>query len=566
MKKINFHASLVGSMMLVSSCQKKLEQEIAHNLPTTIFLNKAKEQDCTLFKTNLQLLRAGQPILDTAGGSLIKKIGLPEPDTKDACCNCISQTYNAAEVFSEQAAMNPAAGVATVGTLWHMNSIADGSYQQLIAPKRKPMVISIDIPFATYPVDTVKNPDGIGAVRKSINNLLLNNVFTATPVDANQTMETVYSYEHAAMKSQISVSGWGQNLRASFNFEDKSIKSRLIVKFIQKYYTINVDAPVDGACGFFEELPDLSNLDAPPVYVSSVTYGRMAYLFIESSSSEHELKLAIGATINAYGGSGKADISKEQQSLLEKSSIRGYVLGGNGNTGMQALTGFAGFKNHVSQGGSFSKESPGSPISYVLSYLDNGKVANVKLSSTYVVRDCQPKSNTEMVFKPVNKGSYSKMFYDLTEYFAWGPLQKPEFCPNLNCSDGEFNGHGPIVEGFVKLFPQQTHQGTEIWADFQFSFIESNYDTHAYVRNSAKLFILPIDKQFVGFASQPVANLLQYIDNGIKPARNLPMDGDIVEDCIINGDTGGGDVPCNDVGGDMSWIAIKFKPIRILVR
>jgi hypothetical protein len=459
--------------------------------------------------------------------------------------------------------MNPAAGVASVGTLWHGGSIADGSYRQLIA-KRKPMVISIDLPFVSQAADTVKDPNSIASVRQSVNRLL-QGASNATPAQISSNMESIYSLEQAAMKSHISASGWGSNLKASFDFSNTSIKSRLLVKFIQKYYTINADLPPNGVCDFFEVLPNLSQIDVPPVYTSSVTYGRIAYLFIESTSFEHELKWAVEATVKAYGVTVNGGVSQEQKNVINNAKINAFVLGGNGRAGAEAVTGFEGFKNYISQGGNFSKDSPGAPISYVLSYLDNNKVANVKLSSTYVVRNCTEKSAEEMIFTPVNTAVYSANFFKLTGYYAFGPLQNRDWCPNLDCGDGEFDGNGPVVTGKIKLSHEDTNQGTEIWGDFQFAFDEF-YDTHAYVKQKVKLFVLPKNKRFVDFASQPVANLVQYIDNDVIAHDKIPMDGDIVEDCIINGDTGGDDVPCHDVGGDQSWIAIKFKPIRIMVK
>lgn len=68
------------------------------------------------------------------------------------------------------------------------------------------------------------------------------------------------------------------------------LKTRLVARFIQNYYTLDMDMPSSPADLFDGEVNATLFGTHMPMYVSSVTYGRMALFTIESELEETEVK------------------------------------------------------------------------------------------------------------------------------------------------------------------------------------------------------------------------------------------------------------------------------------
>ena len=73
--------------------------------------------------------------------------------------------------------------------------------------------------------------------------------------------------------------------------------------------------------------------------------------------------------------------------------MKAYVLGGSGADAGTIINGFDEFKNYIIQGGNFSKESPGSPISYKLRYIHDNTIARVVFAASYPIRTAIPRTD-----------------------------------------------------------------------------------------------------------------------------------------------------------------------------
>jgi len=123
-----------------------------------------------------------------------------------------------------------------------------------------------------------------------------------------------------------------------------------------------MNVPEDGI--FVQERPDPTKFGAySPVYVSSLTFGRMGLFFLESSYSVAEVTAALEGTLSnlSIGGS----ISSTYKTILNTSIIKVYATGGSGAAAVEAISGYDGFVNFVKSGGKFNQDSRGQfyPIS-----------------------------------------------------------------------------------------------------------------------------------------------------------------------------------------------------------
>jgi thiol-activated cytolysin len=203
------------------------------------------------------------------------------------------------------------------------------------------------------------------------------------------TIEEVYSEEQLAIALGANMESGMVSVAGSFDFNDTTKRSRLVAKFIQKYYSIDLDIPARPT-DFFKDLNTITQLGAvSPMYVSTVTYGRLALFTVESSYSATEIKAALDA---AYNGaiSASASIDTAYSTMMTNSSIKAYIVGGSGADAAGSVNGYDAFKDYITRGGDYSSTSPGAPISYKLRYLSNNEIGKIVLSSEYDVRNCQP--------------------------------------------------------------------------------------------------------------------------------------------------------------------------------
>lgn len=111
------------------------------------------------------------------------------------------------------------------------------------------------------------------------------------------------------------------------NSQKTNIKSRLLGQLISKNFTVTMEVPINGF--FKDKSRDIS--EENPVYVRSISYGKIALLSVESEYSFEEVKKSVEAGIkwkifNAGGGYSTKDIE-----ILQKSTITLYLISDDTN-------------------------------------------------------------------------------------------------------------------------------------------------------------------------------------------------------------------------------------------
>lgn len=294
--------------------------------------------------------------------------------------------YTAAAGYDEQIVLNPQTDVIYPGALIKGESILDGSYVP-IPVGRKPITISTSLQGAESVSVNVEDPR-LSTVREAVNGLM-NQEYDVPPANLGFTVENIYSREQMDLALNISYSSGINSVSSSFDFSNTEIKSRVVAKFIQNYYTLDLDLP-SRPSDLIDGDPNSSNLGSlMPMYVSTVTFGRMALFTVESEYSESEVHAYLEASYAGVDGDASADFEK----LSSKSTMKVYVLGGSGEDASATINGFEDFKNYVTSGGNFSKTSPGAPVSYKLRYIHDNTIARVVSMASYPVRTAVPRTD-----------------------------------------------------------------------------------------------------------------------------------------------------------------------------
>src|SRR5690606_26762368 len=106
-------------------------------------------------------------------------------------------------------------------------------------------------------------------------------------------------------------------------------------------YTVDLDAPSSPSALLapYVRLPDVQEkMDEtrPPVYVSSVTYGRMVVFTFESEYSSTEMGAALDF---AYSGGVdvSGDVSVTYKDIISKSKITAFILGGDAGSAVKTI-------------------------------------------------------------------------------------------------------------------------------------------------------------------------------------------------------------------------------------
>lgn len=292
------------------------------------------------------------------------------------------------------------------------DSVVSGLFRQEVMP-RAPLTISVGLESLGGSRSATMQSPSLSSSREAVSSILSSSIDGATPAMIDFQMEQVYSKEQLSLALDASVA-WGTGeVDAGFDFNKQDVKSRYLVKYVQSYYTIDVDEPVSGGDFFssavgLDDVKDRFNDTNIPLYVSSITYGRMVIFTLESNQSSEEIGAALSAAFSAGVTDVDIEMSFEHKQLLETSTIHAVVIGGNGDHAAKAVYGIEGIKSFIQEGGNYSKESPGAPIAYKLKHLGDNSPARMSLTTEYDAKTCVRVSSTYAVrlkqFKVVDGG------------------------------------------------------------------------------------------------------------------------------------------------------------------
>ena len=215
---------------------------------------------------------------------------------------------------------------------------------------------------------------------------------------SNYLAETAYSMNEASVKMGVAVSWMNGSVKANFAGSWLSKKTTMIVRFVQAYYTVSFAAPaspekVFGPLVTADDARPYMGPGNPPAFVSSVTYGRMLIMKVETDESERDLRAALDLAFNKV----KVDIDVASKNVLKNSTFSVFVLGGSPDDAAKIQASdsesrAAALGDYIQNGANFDPKSPGVPISYTMRRLsDNG---TIKVSSTidYQVPVCTPQA------------------------------------------------------------------------------------------------------------------------------------------------------------------------------
>ncbi len=307
---------------------------------------------------------------------------------------CVTQSLTETRQFDRIVAYAANSDSLWPGAIVAGDSIYDGLFAQ-VGFERQPLTISVSLENLAGRKSALVASPSLSSYRDALAAILDAELDGATTANIYSEIDEVHSEEQLAlaMNAQVSWLGSAGHVKASFDFDQQDTRSRYLVKYTQAYYTVDLDAPARPS-DFFAPSVTLADVEArvgvsnPPLYVASVTYGRMVLFTFESSYSAEEMGAALEF---AYSGGVdvSGDVSVTYKDMISKSKITAFILGGSGAAAARTIDSYQALIDFIKDGGDFSRESPGAPIAYKLAYLADNAPGRMSLTTDYEVKTCE---------------------------------------------------------------------------------------------------------------------------------------------------------------------------------
>ena len=304
-----------------------------------------------------------------------------------------------------------------LGALFKANQDLLENKPQQISLDRSKGRISVDLPGMVGRDSYVDATPTASGMQEGVNTLLnrWHEKYAAkNPAPARMQYESTSAYSMNQLKAKFGsdFEKVGVNLKIDFEAVNKGEKQVEVVDFKQIYYTANFDAPKNPsdvfAPGVTVDQLKTRGIDekTPPVYVSSVSYGRQMYVKFETTSKSTELKAAINAVIKGVPIKPESEWAR----VLKDTTVTVSIVGGNADGAARVVTGTVeDLKKLIQEGATFSTQNPAVPISYKTAFLKDNQVATIQSNTDYIETKVTSYKNGYLNLH--HKGAYIARYY-----------------------------------------------------------------------------------------------------------------------------------------------------------
>jgi len=153
----------------------------------------------------------------------------------------------------------------------------------------------------------------------------------------------VDSEKEMALELGLSIETFTTKVSSNLSFSTNQEFNRTLVKLTQKYYTMSFDLPNSPDDLFADSVTpdDLATYvqpNNPATFISSVVYGRIFYMLVESTSSRQDMDAKLNATYDGLtvGVEGEVKVNKFEE--LENVKIKVIAYGGSGSSKLTGET------------------------------------------------------------------------------------------------------------------------------------------------------------------------------------------------------------------------------------
>ena len=339
-------------------------------------------------------------VIETGGGfpdptieSEIISQSTYEEETDTATYLCTTETLSiedAAGGSSGFPLFSPNSSVIYPGNLLQGNSLENAT-PDIIAVDRAGGVISTDVNDgniqSSFEVEEVSKSTVTDAI-----NQIINSSTGVVPANFSFQYHNIQSRQQFALEAGVNVDSRFYDLEANLSFSTDKEYNRYFVKLDQSFYTMSFDIPTSLEDLFApevtpEDLEKYVGPDNPATYISDVTYGRIFYMLIESTSSTTAMDAAIAGSFNGISNSVDGYVEVDYLQELQNLKIQVYAFGGEATSSLLTIgeTNLGQLVNLLAEG---TQIETGKPISYVVRSVYDNQIVSTQLATQYDVTNC----------------------------------------------------------------------------------------------------------------------------------------------------------------------------------
>ena len=328
------------------------------------------------------------------------------PPNQGTVIGCQIRDYDLLSNFDDVAILRPTNDVLFPGALVIGNEgMLDGSPTPL-SLGRAPMTLRLDLPgIGSNGNIEINNPNN-SEVNAQLDDALEwwnDNAYQQGYVNASNSSyqaATSYSSTQLSMDIGLNVAWASGDFASQLNYETNTERRVASIAFKQVFYTVSMNTPsspgsVFGSNVRLSDVQNILNSQTPPAYVSSVSYGRILMLRMETTNMDTSIDLRAVLEYSSGVNSASGDIDVTFDEILQNSSISLITIGGNAEVGLSSINTAnieegPGSLNHVITGENavYSRDNPGVPIAYTIRYLKDNSLAKMGYTTDYRVEEC----------------------------------------------------------------------------------------------------------------------------------------------------------------------------------
>lgn len=312
---------------------------------------------------------------------------------------CVYKRFTGTALYETLVSFDPNADSIWPGAVTQTRTLAEG----LAAPiglARRPGTITVSDAVIDGAQSATKYSRTVAAPSLASTREAVAAIFAQSPVHlaakTNYLAETAYSMNEASVKMGVAASWMNGSVKASFAGSWLAKKTTMVVRFVQAYYTVSFAAPsspekIFGPLVTADDARPYMGPGNPPAFVSSVTYGRMLIMKVETDESEQDLRAALDLAFSKVNVS--VDVAAKK--VLKNSTFSVFVLGGSPDDAARiqasdAESRASALAAYIQNGANYDPKSPGVAISYTERRLADNETIKVSSTIDYSVPVCTP--------------------------------------------------------------------------------------------------------------------------------------------------------------------------------
>lgn len=250
-----------------------------------------------------------------------------------------------------------------VGAAFPKSTFNNNIFDQEITSPRNPIDLIFD--FTSPYIDEVTRESGSIGYKLALKRAMSSSDYKIH-LKAKTSSKTSYSMTQFSSYEDI-VKGFSNNTKVGKMFTAKvsvnrtSQKIESVGRLFARLENINFNTYMDiPTSGFFKNPTDNQPSN---IYIHNISYGKIAYLAVESEYSYEKVKWAVEATIkvSVIGGSSTTTVDSEVTKILNKSAITIFAIG-DGSSETFFLDGMKNLESLFSSNNSYSEYWSGFPI------------------------------------------------------------------------------------------------------------------------------------------------------------------------------------------------------------